>query len=432
MKKNAKVILLTAILLGSFFLANAFTTKAQAQTPDVFVGVDVAFQDMTQIKSLVNEISSYTNFFVVGCSAITRNETKLDETCQYLYDKGLSFVIYQEWPLGYTFPFLSSSNWIEIAKNRWGEHFLGIYYLDESGGRQLDLKPQWIVVHNPANYADAGKQFNAAISRSVNWFKGGYANSSALSLVISDYALYWFDYKAGYNGVFAQFGWNYSRQLNVALCRGAATIQNKEWGVMITWTYTQSPYIESGPELYNDMKTAYDNGAKYIIIYDANADYTQNILTKEHTDAIKQFWQYIQNNPRNTVQQNERTAYILPKDYAYGFRGPTDKIWGIWQADNFAYQQSINVNNLLAKYGSALDIIYDDGLTQQNTQGYKQLIYWNTTDTNSPVPMPTVTAADPNIRHLNQNISVILIATVFFVLAALGLTTRRKTRNPGK
>ena len=76
---------------------------------------------------------------------------------------------------------------------------------------------------------------------------------------------------------------NYSRQLNIDLCRGAATVQNKDWGVMITWTYTQPPYMESRTQLYNDMVLAYENGAKYIIIFDSNENYTQNVLTARTT-----------------------------------------------------------------------------------------------------------------------------------------------------
>ena len=71
---------------------------------------------------------------------------------------------------------------------------------------------------------------------------------------------------------------NYSQQLNLDLVRGAATSQSKDWGVMITWKYNTPPYMESGPELYSDMKLAYDNGAKYIIVFDGDQNWTQNIL----------------------------------------------------------------------------------------------------------------------------------------------------------
>ncbi|HKM59494.1 MAG TPA: hypothetical protein VJY36_01335 [Candidatus Bathyarchaeia archaeon] len=49
-----------------------------------------------------------------------------------------------------------------------------------------------------------------------------------------DYGLYWYDYEAGYNTVFTEFGVNsgnenYSRELSMSLCRGAATAFNQNW-----------------------------------------------------------------------------------------------------------------------------------------------------------------------------------------------------------
>jgi len=200
---------------------------------------------------------------------------------------------------------------------------------------------------------------------------------SDFHLFTADYALYWFDYEAGYDVVLGELGWNYSRQLNVALCRGAATIQNKEWGIMITWTYDNPPYIESGAKLYEDLKYAYENGAKYLIVFDSNKEYTQGILKQEHFEALQQFWEYAKANPRKTNQSANRVAYVLPKDFAYGFRGPNDKIWGLWEADAFSFKVSENLSKMLEQYGSKLDIIYNDGLQLDNT--YDKYIFWNGT-----------------------------------------------------
>lgn len=163
------------------------------------------------------------------------------------------------------------------------------------------------------------------------------------------------------------------------LDRGAATVQNKGWGVMITWTYNHPPYLESGAELYKDMVRAYNNGAKYILVFDTNKDYTQGVLEAEHLDALKQFWQYAKNNPRTSSPINDRVAFVLPKGYACGFRGPYDKIWGFWKADSFSYEISANLGKLLEQYRTKLDIIYDDGLELDNAYGYSKLVFWNGT-----------------------------------------------------
>ncbi len=374
MKTKCVVVFLISLLAFQVFLNSSFPVHAQTenQPPDVFFGVDAAYENLTEIKTIINEISPYTNVFVIGCTGITNNVTRLNEVCQYVYDKGLSFIVYTEQHL--------QRQWLEDAKNRWGERFLGFYFWDEGGGKQLDLYKYKDALGYPVseadNYTDASNQFVNRLKISLNFM--GYTDPAIPCLFTSDYALYWFDYKAGYDVVLAQLGWNYSRQLNIALCRGAATMQEKEWGVIITWTYTEPPYIESREELYKDLVLAYQNGAKYILVFDSNENYTQGILDEQHLAALKQFWQYMQDNPvESGISISDRVAYVLPKDYGYGFRGPSDKIWGLWGADNLTYTICESLGNFMEKYGSKLDIIYDEGLEPDNTYGYSKLLFWN-------------------------------------------------------
>ncbi len=65
----------------------------------------------------------------------------------------------------------------------------------------------------------------------------------------------------------AEFSWNHSRLLNFVLVRGAATIQDKEWGTTITWRGSSKPLMEAGDELDYDMILAYLSVAKYIVIF---------------------------------------------------------------------------------------------------------------------------------------------------------------------
>jgi hypothetical protein len=368
MKTKCLVGFLISILTFQVLLTSSFSVQAQTeeQPSDVFVGVDVAYENMTEIKALIDEISPYTNFFGIGCTGITHNDTKLNELCQYAYDKGLSFIVYTDRPL--------RRQWLEDAKNRWGERFLGFYFWDENGGKQLDLY-EYKPVNEAENYSDASNQFVNIMKYSLNFM--GYNDPAIPALFTSDYALYWFDYKVGYDVVLAQLGWNYSEQLNIALCRGAATMYGKDWGVIITWTYTEPPYIESGEELYNDLVLAYENGAKYIFVFDSNENYTQGILKEDHFAALKQFWQYMQDNPRENSATSDRVAYVLPKDYGYGFRGPTDRIWGLWKADNLSEPICRTLGSFMEEYGARLDIIYDEELEPDNTYGYSKLLFWN-------------------------------------------------------
>jgi hypothetical protein len=267
------------------------------------------------------------------------------------------------------------------------ESFLGIYYDDEFGGKQLDLNNHSIV-RDAENYSDAANQFLAWVRYRINaeYYidhfdlvndSDSFLVPSDFRLFTSDYALYWFDYKAGIDVVLSQFGWNYSRQINIAQARGAATIHGRDWGIIVAWTYTDPPYLGSGEDLFHDLVLAYENGAKYILVFDSDEDYSESILGEEHLGAMERFWQYTKDNPRPSNLLDGRVAFVLPRDWAYGFRGPDDKIWGLWEADELASSISEDLGALLDEYGSKLDVIYDDGLSLDNT--YKKYIFWNGT-----------------------------------------------------
>jgi len=397
MKSRQPTALIITLLVLQGFASLSLSADSHAQaTPDVYVGVDLSYGDVAEAKAMIDQVSPYTNLFIIGSKGITNNETKLNTVCQYVYEKGLSFIVYTDMP-----PQIERA-WIEHAKTLWDARFLGLYVYDETGGKQLDLfenqDMQRYPVKEADNYTDARNRFIATLNASLNWVVWNFTDKD-VQLFSSDYALYWFDYKAGYDTVFAQFGWNYSRQLNIALCRGAATTQNKDWGAIITWTYTESPYIESGPELYNDLVLAYDNGAKYIVVFDGNEGWTGGILEQPHLEALQQFWNYVQNNPRKSNPVSDRTAYVLPDAYGFGFRGPQDRIWGLWQADALALNVSISVKSLLNDYEEKLDIIYDDGLQLRNTYGYSQLIYWES----YTLPPPKISILSPEDQTYNES-----------------------------
>jgi hypothetical protein len=370
-------VILIPLLIISLFVACGFYEP----TPQLFVGVDAAYDNIDEIKQFVDEASSYANTIVLGSTGITHNFSKLNEACQYIYDHGMYFMIYAH-PMDTPEGLLVQRQWILDAKPKWGKHFLGLYAYDEPGGRQLDnatLKVLGNTEWFADNYTDAANKYVSAMSLIINHTIIELMGGAGLPLFTSDYALYWFDYKASYDTVFAEFGWNYSRQLNVALCRGAANVQNKDWGVMITWTYTQPPYLESDSVLYDDMVLAYDNGARYILVFDTNENYTHTVLDDTRLNAMKQFWQYTQEHPRSSNPIRNRVAYVLPNGFGYGFRGPEDIIWGLWHDNDFSLAISTELGSLFDKYQNRLDIIYDDGLEAGNSYGYSRLIFWNGT-----------------------------------------------------
>jgi len=391
MRLKQPTVLFILLLSFPLFFNYSYCAKGvdTQVSPDLYFGVDVAFGSITATEQLIDNVSTYTNFFVIGCVQ-NYNETKLTTISQYVYSKGLIFIVYTD---DTSYP---SKQWLQTAYDDWGSSFQGVYFYDEPGGRQLDRAT--LTVTSAQNYSDAANQY----VNSFNWWLRTGAHSIIKSfpypteyrLFTSDYAFYWYDYKAGYDTLFAEFGANYSQQLNVALCRGAAAAFNKDWGVMITWMYRQPPYIESGPELYNDMILAYQNGAKYIIIFDSNRDYSASILQQQHFDAMKKFWQYTKDNPRTTSQASDRTAYVLPEDYAYGFRGPNDSIWGLWGPDALTPGICMNASALLEKYGANIDIIYPDGPQTIQAEGYQKVYTWNNIPITDKSPSPSLSATN--------------------------------------
>ncbi len=374
------IILISLLIIALFATYGFYGAESSRGSPQgVYVGVDAAYDNVTEIKHFVDEMSPYTNLMVIGSQGITFNVTKLNDVCSYIYDHGMNFMIYMH-PQNTSEGIAEQRQWLDEAKTQYGKAFLGLYSFDEPGGRQLD-NDEFTALKNwsAANYTDAANQYTSKMGTYLqHMIKYNYG--ADWPLVTSDYAAYWFDYKAGYDVVFAEFGWNWSRPLNVALDRGAANVQGKDWGVMITWTYTNYPYLENGTELYKDLVRAYDNGAKYILVFDANDNYTDTTLKEEHWNALKQFCQYTIDNPRSRSPPAGSLAYVLPNGYAYGFRGPNDTIWGLWGADNFSFKISTELGGLIDQYQNSLDIIYDDGLLANTTYGYSRMIFWNGTD----------------------------------------------------
>jgi len=376
LKRILLITTLIAVLSLPIITAANWWIKSTCSTPDVFVGVEFAYSGiLNDVKALVDKVKDYTNLFVIGAIEISFNQTVLNEACDYVVDSGLHLIVF----------FTESDNenyqykifpWMIEAKERYGDMLLGIYRYDEPGGNQLDLGDS-LLVKNATDYASAAANYITWLSQIVNYYMN-YTDT----VITADYGLYWFDYKANYSAVLTEFGWNHSRPLHIGLCRGAAEAHNRHWGTIITWEYTDNQYIESPEELYDDLVLAYTNGAKYVVVFDYPKIGPYGILTEGHFDALKEFWSYIHKNPQDQGITQGEVAYVLPKDYGFGFRYPEDKIWGLWEADELSHKVWNDVNALLDQYGSQLDIVYDEPEVRDSLKNrYDKLFFWNETIT---------------------------------------------------
>jgi hypothetical protein len=232
-----------------------------------------------------------------------------------------------------------------------------------------------------SDYSDAANRFVANI---ISYSSTVDAKSKGIPMFISDYALYWFDYLAGYDTVFVELGWNHSTPQHIALCRGAAKMQGKDWGAIIVHTYRGEPpqYLASGTKILEDMTAAYRAGAKYVVVFDYAEDETgkpYSTLTPEHFTAMQQFWTYVNDNPDEHGATVGQVAFVLPKDYGWGMRSATDNMWGLWwSADEKAPVIWENMNKLIEKHGLELDIVYDDDRFNVGEK-YSKVYFWNST-----------------------------------------------------
>lgn len=407
------VTLLVFTLTAPIFISPS-SAEVSGYDENFYVGVTFGSNSVTEAKQLIDKVSSYTNLFIVDSWDISGapNSTALDEICDYAVRANMYFMVYF-YMIYYNATinirnFYNAStwdaygvnlwhiSWLSSARERWGNKFLGVYLYDEPGGKQID-KGYWAgntttfsgapvrVFANVSSYDDAANRFVSSLSR--NRGMQILTNSSfpqglnyTTPAFTSDYALYWFDYKAGYNAVFAELGGTRgisSKIQQIALCRGAAKSQKKDWGAIITWATDNPPSPESGSDMLQDLTMAYNAGAKYILVFNFQMS-GYGGLTDEHFNAIKQFWTNIHSSSDSHEKYDGQVALVLPSNYGWGMRNPNDTIWGLWPADNKSVQIWENTNKLIDKYGLKLDIVYDDPQFEVNGK-YAQTYLWNST-----------------------------------------------------
>lgn len=392
MKSAWAIILITSLVVAvglPIYLNHIAVNDNKSDKDSFFFGVTYGSNTTQEAKTLIDEVKGYTNLFIVDSWDVSTNETALNEICQYAVDSGLSVIVYFDYVFFEPKEWSWLHSWMETTTQKWGDKFLGIYLYDEPGGNQIDTN-QWRsgpsakeAMENASNYSDAANRFVTNIPSTISWQN---VRSVGLSIFTSDYALYWFDYLAGYDTIFAELGWNISSAQQIALCRGAANVQGKDWGAIITWTYYEPPYLASGPEVFNEMVTAYDAGAKYVVLFNYPRYPKMNpygILTQEHLTAMREFWNYTKANPRNDKENvGGQVVLVLPKDYGWGMRRSMqfteDRIWGFWPEDQATLIVGNIMNRLINRYGLQLDIIFDDPRFNYQ-QMYTKVFFWNST-----------------------------------------------------
>ena len=413
---------LIAILVVSMFAAYRSYSKVNEATartdPNAYVGIAFTGNTTDQAKALIDKVENYTNLFIldVGRNPISANQSKVEEICDYAVARGLSIIVNVgvkesdhpgNWNWFWDRPSLDGlkQEWTQ----RWGDKFLGIYYNDEPGGIQLDASWRHFyeaVGENLSKWDFPGaKSLDDIRLKLLDYIQNGTKpddydleadffmqevimgdpgienlTASNITSFTSDYGLYWWDYMGGYNVMLAELGWNVSVAEQIDLVKGAARLQDKEWGTMITWKYDVPPYLDSADQIYNQMLASYQAGAKYIAVfnYPYNNESAYGTLTDKQFAAIQKFWNDI-TTKKFADQSQPVAALVLPKNFGWGLRNPNDTIWGFWTSDNRTEQTALVTGKLVSYYGTNLDIVYEEPVYPVAKVDYQHVYYWNST-----------------------------------------------------
>jgi hypothetical protein len=261
------------------------------------------------------------------------------------------------------------------------EKYITNFYTSENITKYTNqiLTYQEISKQNPLQTVDdAAEMYVTSNQKLLEAINKEQLQKEKILVFTADYCLYWWDYKGGYDVILAELGWNHTMSQDIGLVRGAANMQGKSWGTIITWKYDKPPYLADGNETYEQLKTSYEAGAEYVIIFNYSEDQeNHNTLQEEHFQALERFWNDIVQNPKIKHGSIKAEAVlVLPQNYGWGMRHPQDSIWGIWSADETSQQIWNQLQNKIDKHGLKIDIIYEDP-NYPITDKYNNIYYWN-------------------------------------------------------
>ncbi|HEY9753907.1 MAG TPA: hypothetical protein V6C97_01970, partial [Oculatellaceae cyanobacterium] len=110
---------------------------------------------------------------------------------------------------------------------------------------------------------------------------------------------------------------------------------SKEVEKLLESAIVENQVTLSFKNIYQQMATAYQAGAKYIILFNYPALEGNNygIMQNEHFEAIQDFWKNATEGKLKFNTTKAQAAMVLPTNYGWAMRRPDDRIWGFWGAD---------------------------------------------------------------------------------------------------
>src|SRR5690606_10654883 len=100
--KHKRALLALALVILIFISALTASSIFTKNDQSILFGVEFAYAYdetvgmpslLNDLKIMVDEVKDYTNLFVIGTPEISKNQTALEEACNYIYNAGLKFII---------------------------------------------------------------------------------------------------------------------------------------------------------------------------------------------------------------------------------------------------------------------------------------------------------------------------------------------------
>jgi len=134
-QKKPLAVVTILLLLVSLIAITSYTMLNNPQNKKFYVGVTYGGSSIEEAKELIDKVKNHTNLFILASGTLQKSGFYMNEIGDYAISSNLNYAIY-----GSTSNWATTNEYLIEAKERWGEHFIGVYYNDEPGGEMLDAE----------------------------------------------------------------------------------------------------------------------------------------------------------------------------------------------------------------------------------------------------------------------------------------------------
>ncbi|MDR2700135.1 MAG: hypothetical protein LBC12_04925 [Nitrososphaerota archaeon] len=159
-KKLFVTVTLLLLLIGSIAATSyVMINKQEEEQTQFYVGVTYCGNSVQEAKELIDKVKNCTNLFILQSWPLSWNSTAMDEIGDYVFASNLNYAV-----SGGTGNTMGLNSWLNTAKEKWGEQFIGVYYNDEPCGKMLDGS---VILENTVIQVDGGAQMRSRITKNA-------------------------------------------------------------------------------------------------------------------------------------------------------------------------------------------------------------------------------------------------------------------------